>query len=255
MSIADELSIQLYSLRDYKDLDAQLDALAEIGFRRVEAVGGHLSDAKATRAKLDARGLSAPTGHVGMDDLRSRADWVLEQARIVGIEQLFMPAVAAEDRVQPPDRWKAVGEELGKLAQTFAAAGIPLGYHNHHWELEPFDDGRTPLEILFDASRGSGLRWQADIAWLVRGGADPVVWLERYKDRLVSAHVKDIAPAGQNVDEDGWADIGKGTLDWPKLWREAKSRGAKWMVLEHDKPKDAVGFARSSRDYLIRTIG
>ena len=93
MNIAEELSIQLYSLRDYGDLDRQLDALAELGFRRVETVGGHLTDARATRAKLDARGIRAPTGHIGMADLRTRLGWVVDQAKIVGIEQLFMPAV------------------------------------------------------------------------------------------------------------------------------------------------------------------
>ena len=29
-------------------------------------------------------------------------------------------------------------------------------------------------------------------------------------------------------------------LDWPTLWREGLARGARWMVLEHDKPKDPV---------------
>jgi len=75
--------------------------------------------------------------------------------------------------------------------------------------------------------------------------------LERYRDRLVSAHVKDIAPSGGNLDEDGWADVGQGTLDWPRLWREALARGARWMVLEHDKPSDAVRFARVSRTFLL----
>ena len=98
MNVADDLSIQLYTLRDYGDLDRQLDALAELGFRQVETVGGHLADAAGTRAKLDARGLTAPTGHVGMADLRTRLDWVADQARTVGIEQLFMPAVPLEER-------------------------------------------------------------------------------------------------------------------------------------------------------------
>ena len=51
MNIAEDLSIQLYSLREYGDLDRQLDALAELGFRKVETVGGHLADAAATRAQ------------------------------------------------------------------------------------------------------------------------------------------------------------------------------------------------------------
>lgn len=250
MSIADVLSIQLYSLRNYADLDRQLDALAETGFRYVETIGSHLADARGTRAKLDARGLAAPTGHVGMADLRTRLDWVADQARTVGIEELFMPAVPPEERDQPADRWRKVGEDLAEMAERLAGHGIRLGYHNHHWEMKPYEDGRRPLEILFEAAQGSKLTWEADVAWLVRGGVDPVEWLERYRDRLTAVHVKDIAPEGQNVDEDGWADVGRGVLDWRTLWQEARSRGAHWMVLEHDKPKDAVAFARNSYAFL-----
>jgi len=254
MSIADTLSIQLYSLRNYADLDRQLDALAEIGFRRVETVGSHLADAEGTRAKLDARGIRAETGHVGLADLRDRLDWVADQARTIGITQLFMPAVPPGERDQPADRWRAVGEELARMADAMARHGIALGYHNHHWELKALPDGKTPLEHLFESSAGSQLNWQADIAWLARGGVDPVVWLDRYRDRLVSAHVKDIAPPGENEDQDGWSDVGAGTLDWPRLWREAEARGARWMVLEHDNPKDPVAFAQRSREYLIGAI-
>ncbi len=34
MTVAEALSIQLYSLRAYRDLEAQLDALAAVGFGR-----------------------------------------------------------------------------------------------------------------------------------------------------------------------------------------------------------------------------
>lgn len=254
MSVADTLSIQLYSLRNDGDLDRILDIVAGHGFRRVETIGGHLVDAKATRRALDSRGLSAPTGHVGLPELRERFDWVVEQAKTVGIEDLYMPAVPADERDAPAERWKAVGAELGEMAERMAKAGIRLGYHNHHWELTPFPDGTRPLEHLFDSAAGSGLSWEADIAWLVRGHVDPVPWLERYRPLLTAIHVKDIAPAGQNVDEDGWADVGHGTLDWPRLWREAASRGARHMVLEHDKPKDGGRFAQASRGYLLEAL-
>lgn len=251
MKVADDLSIQLYSLRDYGDLDRQLDTLAASGFRRVELVGGHLADAAGTRARLDARGISAPTGHVGMADLRTRLDWVAEQAGTVGIVELYMPAVPPEERDMSLDGWRAVGGELGRMAERLAGHGLKLGYHNHHWELKAATDGRVPLAELFEEAAGSPLTWEADLAWLARGGADPLDWLGRYRDRLTAIHVKDTAPAGQNLDEDGWCDIGAGTLDWPQLWRESLAAGARWMVLEHDKPKDPPGFARRSRDYLL----
>ncbi|HKJ63392.1 MAG TPA: sugar phosphate isomerase/epimerase [Hyphomicrobiales bacterium] len=254
MNVADELSIQLYSMREYGDLDKQLTALGEIGFKRVELVGSHLQNAKDVRAKLDAHGMTAPTGHVTMADLRDRLDWAVDQANIIGIVELYMPAVPQDERDAPADAWRKVGEELGGMAEEVEARGLKLGYHNHHWELKPFADGTTPLQHFFEGAEGSPLTFEADLAWLVRGNADPVEWMEKEKARLTAVHVKDIAPEGQNLDEDGWADIGAGIMDWPSLWRKSLELGAKWMILEHDKPKDPVAFARNSRAFLLEQL-
>ena len=250
MSIADPISIQLYTMRSLNDLDRILDAVAAAGYHRVETVGSQLDDAANTKAKLDARGLKASSSHVGLAALRERPDAVVEAAWTLECDQLFMPAVPSEQRGMGADGWRAVGKELGEMSERLRGQGIELGYHNHDWELAPKEGGKTALELLFEAAGGSPLTWQVDVAWLVRGGADPKAWLNRYRSRLTSAHVKDIAPAGQNQDEDGWADVGAGVLDWRDLWRACRDAGARWMVVEHDKPKDPARTARASLAFL-----
>lgn len=242
----DVISIQLYTLRSLGDLGRVLDTVAEAGFRHVEAVGSHLDDAAKVRAELDARGLNVSSSHVSLAALRERPDAVAEACRTLGFTQLFMPAVPPEQRDMAADGWQALGRELGGMAERFRAQGIRLGYHNHHWELTPKEGGKNALELLFEAAGDAPLAWQADVAWLVRGGADPKQWLERYRDRVASAHVKDIAPAGRNEDQDGWADVGAGVLDWGDLWRACRAAGAEWMVVEHDKPADPAETARVS---------
>ena len=250
MAVTDVLAIQLYTLRSLEDLDRLLDAAAEAGFRHVETVGAQLDDAANVKAKLDARGLSAPSSHVGLATLRERPEALVDACRTLGIEQLFMPAVPLEQRAMAADGWRALGRELGDMAERLRQHRIELGYHNHHWELAAKEGGRTALELLFEAAGGSPLTWQVDVAWLVRGGADPKVWLGRYRGRVTSAHVKDLAPSGQNQDQDGWADVGAGVLDWRDLWRACRDAGARWMVVEHDKPGDPARTARASFAFL-----
>ena len=254
MNIAEDLSIQLYSLRDYGDLDSQLSALAEIGFKRVEIMGSHIDQARDVRARLDAHGLSAPTGHVSMDALRSRLDWVAEQAQIIGIQELYMPALPDAERTGSADEWERVGAQLGWMAEKLKAQGLALGYHNHDWDVRPLAGGAIPLERLFAGAGGSPLTFEADLAWLVRGGADPVAWMRSQQKRLTAVHVKDLARESADPAEEGWSDVGAGTMDWPGLWPEAVRLGAKWMVLEHDKPRDPIGFARASRAYLLQHV-
>jgi sugar phosphate isomerase/epimerase len=250
MTIEDVLSIQLYTLRELGSIDAVLDAAAAAGYRHVEMIGAHLEDAAAVKARLDARGLQGSSSHVGMNQLRERPDAIIDACSTLGIGDLFMPAVPQGEREMDAAGWRAIGKELGALAERFQKAGLGLGYHNHHWELQAKEGDTTALELLFEGAGDSPLAWQADVAWLVRGGADPEVWLERFRDRLASAHVKDIAPAGENRDQDGWADVGSGVLDWPNLWQVCRTRGAGWMVVEHDKPADPAGSAANSYAFL-----
>jgi len=250
MSVTDFLSIQLYTLRSMEDLDRILDTVAQAGYRYVETVGSHLDDVASVRSKLDARGLMASSSHVGMAALREKPDAIAEACRTLGIADLYMPAVPPEQRDMEADGWRSLGQELGRLAERFQKDGIRFGYHNHHWELKPKDGGKTALELIFEEAEGSPLAWQVDVAWLVRGNADPKEWIRRYSSRITAAHVKDIAPAGQNEDQDGWADVGSGVLDWRNLWRSCREAGVKWMVVEHDKPADPARTVRASFDFL-----
>jgi sugar phosphate isomerase/epimerase len=252
MSNPDPISIQLYSLRSLGDPERILDIVAEAGYRNVETLGSHLDDAKATRARLDARGLKASSGHTSIAALRERPDAIIEACKTVGFSLLLMPSVPPEQRDSDAAYWRALGKELGGMAERFQRQGIQLGYHNHNWELKQKEAGKDALTILFEAAGGSPLAWEADVAWLVRGGADPKALMTRYRDRLVAAHVKDIAPAGQNLDQDGWADVGSGVLDWKDLWQSCRANGAKWMVVEHDKPADPARTARACYAYLSR---
>ena len=110
-------------------------------------------------------------------------------------------------------------------------------------------------QVLCDAVRLEGgppvLFPPSDAAFY---GADPLAWMKREAGRIVSLHAKDLAPAGEKLDEDGWADVGTGSLDWPTLARAGRDAGARWLVAEHDKPNDPARFARNSQAFLS-TLG
>ncbi len=100
------------------------------------------------------------------------------------------------------------------------------------------------MEVIFLG--GPELTWEADVAWIIRGGADPLEWIERHGSRISAVHVKDIAPEGECADEDGWADLGHGTVDWQGICRALKSTPVRLFIMEHDKPSDDHRFARRS---------
>jgi sugar phosphate isomerase/epimerase len=244
------LSIQLYSLRNDGTLPEQLDIAHEAGFRAVETIGGMLPDARGLRDALDARGMTAPSGHVSMPDMRDRFDFAVDAAKTLGIETLVVPAFHPPLRPTDADGWRAIGAELGEMAQRLKSHGLRFGFHNHHWEVETLPDGSLPLDLLLDAGAPGGLLWEADLAWLVRGHDDPAARLARHKDRLFAVHVKDIAPEGEKQDEDGWADPGDGVLPWEDWWRVVG--GVPLLIAEHDKPASGARFARRAYETMSR---
>ncbi len=247
MTNTDTLSIQLYSLRNYGDLEQALDLVASVGFKLVEPVMSHYDTADATRAALDERILKAPSGHFSLEAVSERTDWTIEVAQSIGLQQIIVPAVPPAMRTDKTAGWQHIADTMANAAARLNDAGLTLAYHNHDWDFRTLDDGRTPMDILLTAPN---VHWQADIAWIARAGVDVHAWLGKYEDRLISCHIKDIAPAGEKLDEDGWTDVGSGTMQWEQLWRRCCATPAKWMVVEHDNPKHFEQFVERSFTFL-----
>jgi sugar phosphate isomerase/epimerase len=136
------------------------------------------------------------------------------------------------------------------MAERSARQGVNLGYHNHDWKLKPAVGNVDRLSLIFNAAGSAPLSWEADVAWLARGGADPIAVMRRHAGRINAVHVKDLAPAGTNLEEDGWADVGSGTLDWKSLWPVCRKAGARWMVVEHDNPAEPARSVRNSLSFI-----
>jgi len=252
LNTLDVLSFQLYSLRNFHALPEQLALLAGIGFTRVETTRRNYLDPVATRALLERHAMSAPTGHFMLDDLQTRLDWAIDVARTIGIRQIIVPGPFDGDASFDSAMWRAKGRELGHLASRLSDTGLQLAFHNHDGEFRLLPDGHAGLEHLFAGAGSAPLHWQADLGWMARAGVDLERWLARYAGRVVSCHVKDLAPPGSAREEDGWADVGHGVLDWRALWSAARGAGAQWMIVEHDEPRRFEEFPRRSFEYLRR---
>jgi sugar phosphate isomerase/epimerase len=242
MTPIEGLSFQLYSARTFEPLEAQFELLAGLGYKKVEAFGGLLNDPQRLKSQLDLHGLSMPSSHVGLDRLRADPVAAVRLCRGLGVQTIYAPAPPLGERAGGEAEWAALGRELDRIGKIVTAEGLKFGWHNHNWEYARAADGRRYIDLLLE--QAPDLLWQADLAWVVRGGADPVAELRRYAGRIESVHVKDIAPTGSCVDEDGWADPGHGVLDWSTLVPVLKQIGIILFVAEHDKPNDVARFAR-----------
>ena len=241
-----DVSFQLYSARNATPWDGIVTMLAANGYTQVEGFGGVYEDPVWFRDQLDAAGLAMPSGHFfPLAHFEADLDQTLATAKALGMERLFCPA-PEDDLRNGGDMgdWIAFARRLETAANRVKDAGLRFGWHNHHWEFMALADGTKPMTLILE--HAPSIEWEADIAWIVRGGADPLDWITLHGERITTAHVKDIAPEGECADEDGWADVGHGTMDWPTITDALRRADVDLFVMEHDKPSDATRFAERS---------
>ncbi|PRX11653.1 UNVERIFIED_ORG: sugar phosphate isomerase/epimerase [Martelella mediterranea] len=236
-----KLGFQLYGAREYQPFSGIFKKLAAAGYGEVEGYGVLYDDLDTAglerlAADLDALGLSMPTGHFSIGMLENEPGRVLEIATRLNMDSVFCPYLPPEQRPDTTADWKAFGARLETIGTPFRDAGLIFGWHNHNFEFELLPDGTAPLRHILE--NGPTLAWEADLAWLIRAGADPYFWIELFKERITAVHVKDLAEEGENEDEDGWADVGHGTVDWKGLMKLLKSMPVRHYVVEHDNPND-----------------
>ena len=237
-------SYQLYSSRNFPPLSDTLAMVAGAGYTAVEGYGGLYEQAAELAAQLKANHLTMPTGHFSLNMLEHEVSHALTVATTLGMEKIYCPHIMPDERPTDAAGWHAFGARLDRIGAPYREAGFGFGWHNHDFEFKALPDGTIPMDAML--AGGAGLEWEMDVAWVIRGGADPLAWIAKYTGRITAAHVKDIAASGENAAEDGWADVGHGTVDWAGLMTALRAAGVTHFVMEHDNPADHHRFATRS---------
>jgi inosose dehydratase len=156
--------------------------------------------------------------------------------------------------------YKRLGSLLTEIGKRSADLGVPLGYHNHMGSM-----GEHPEEVdkIMDASDPRYAKLELDIAHYFQGGGDPVKAIERYKDRLLFLHIKDVEslPATDSGKKAyRFVELGRGKVDVPATFDALKRVGFHgWAVVELDgnpeKEKAPKEAAMVNKKYLEEKIG
>lgn len=238
-------SFQLYSARNFQPWENVLKTLAALGYNQVEGFGAVYESPQAFRAELDRNGLAMPSGHFGIDQLEKDFGAAAGIAETLGMQLIACPYLEADLRPTDAEGWRGFGHRLRRIGEQANKAGFDFAWHNHDFEFVPLADGSIPQRLILEAAPEIG--WEMDIAWVIRGGGHPLAWIEEFGPRISAVHVKDIAPQGEATNEDGWSDVGQGTVDWKGLVADLRQRTpAKFFIMEHDNPTDFERFARRS---------
>ena len=265
------IGLQLYTVRAAMETDFEgtIAKVAATGYKEVEfadilnpKAGYYGRSPKDVRAILDKNGLVAPSAHAGYNVVEKKWSEALEAAKIIGHSYIICPWIDEKQRAQDGG-WKRAADLFNKAGEESQKAGIQLGYHNHSFEFRPAETlgGKLPYDFLLAETDPKLVAMEMDLCWISVAGKDPLAYFEKYPGRFPLVHVKDYVndPKSTSTYEGATgavkfqghlADVGRGTIDWKRIFEQSGKAGIKHYFVENDYPKSAFDDIRISYNYL-----
>jgi sugar phosphate isomerase/epimerase len=243
-SLGAPVGLQLYSLRADlpKDLPGTLARVRELGIVEVEGAGLWGQTAEAVRAALDKAGLRCQAAHIGFERLRDDMAGGFKEAKTLGATRIACAWIPHEkDKFTRDDVMKAV-DVFNRVGKAAEADGLRFSYHCHGYEFVPSPDG-TLFDTLAKNTDAKTVTFEVDVFWAKAGGADPAALIAAHPGRVPMLHVKDMAkglsypPGTSGAPDVSNVPIGTGQIDWPAVFRAAKTAKTELYYLEDESPK------------------
>ena len=210
------LGLASYTFRAF-DLDKTLAQAKRAGLKNICLKSMHLplnskpEELAAIAAKVAEVGLTLYGGGVIDMSKQAQVTQAFEYAKAAGLRILVIAPEAAL---------------LPSIEQQVKKHDISVAIHNHGPTDRRFPTPQSAYEKITSLDRRVGLC--IDIGHTVRAGVDLVDAMNKYHDRLLEMHVKDVTEAtakGQCV------QLGRGVIDIPGMIRAAQRRLPGHVVL------------------------
>jgi len=243
-----KVGLQLYTVRDLlkADFEGTLKRVAGIGYQEVELTDFFGHAPADVKKMLDGLGLTGVSMHFDYAKLPAGLDQMIADAHTVGLSYITFAWI--DEKLRPDiDGWKRVAESLNTAGEKVHAAGLQLAYHNHSYEFKPLQ-GQLPYDVLLANTDPKLLQGEMDLFWITDGGQDPLAYFAKYPGRFSQVHVKDMGP-GPGPDHT-MVDVGKGVIDWKKIFAHSEQAGIKHYYVEHDNPPHPLADIQTSYEYL-----
>lgn len=233
------IGCQTYPVREAigKDFDATLRELAAIGYRGIEMCSppgyaksgyGALLNVKPRelRQRIRAAGLVCDSCHYQVREFsKEKLDETIAYAKELGLKQMVLSTFSLRNASLAD--WARAAQDLNRAAAEIHKAGMQTAFHNHNVEFAEVD-GVLIYDQLMKELDAKLVKMQFQV-WVVSMGVDPVALLEKHPGRIASLHLQDFSPQTK-----GMVAIGKGAVDWKRLFAAARKAGVRNYYVEMD---------------------
>lgn len=250
-----KIALQVYSVRDFaeKDLKGTLAKIKEMGYDGVQFAGLYNNDPMQVKAWCEELGLAPMSAHVSVPFLRDTPE-KLEIYAAMGCQYI---ALASPDYDMMPwtDRAEELYDLLRRSGERCNELGMKFSYHNHDLDMRPMN-GTTALDLIYDNVDPRLLQTELDVCWVYTAGHDPVLYINKYRDRADIIHLKDsngryrehyynwhggdYAQIKKTLGEFAFRPVGHGMLSFPAILQAIEKTDIEWLIVEQDAPNDGM---------------
>ncbi|MEG2429458.1 MAG: sugar phosphate isomerase/epimerase [Oscillospiraceae bacterium] len=238
-------AIQLYSIKETceNNLNFALKTMSELGYEAVEFASFFNYTADQINEMLKRYNLKVAGAHIDEKQIFEDIDATISYQKAIGNKRIICPwsdLNSKEDVINFVEKIKAV-------APKYNENGLKLYYHNHSHEFK-MDNGQYLLDMLYELTTPDELWFELDLYWVFRGGANPIYYLKKYKNRMDIFHAKD------GTSSKG-TPVGDGVLPYDEILNKARKYEMKYVVAECESAttQDSELYdAKISANYLIK---
>lgn len=242
-----KIGLQLYTVRKNLETDFEetLRKVSELGIDEVEFAGYFGQKPEMIKTWLKRFKLASPSAHIDTETLRKNLPKAIENAKIIGHKYLVLGYLPEQER-KSLDDYKKLVELINKAGEECKKADLQFAYHNHDFEFKT-TDGKIPYDLILAETDAEKVKMELDLYWITKAGFDPLSYFEKYPQRFPLVHVKDI----DKTSEKSFTEVGRGTIDFKKIFVKSKLAGIKHYFVEQDKtPAEPLESVKFSLKYL-----
>jgi sugar phosphate isomerase/epimerase len=233
------IGLQLYTVRGEleKDVPGTLKKVGAIGYKEVEIYDLYGMSPAQFGKLLKDNGLTAVSGHYLLNVEKTQWEKKVAEARELGLKYMVHAILDPEER-KSLDDYKRHVELFNKIAEQTHKAGMQFCYHNHDFEFRKYG-GITAYDYLLKHLDPNLVQFEMDCFWVTHAGQDPVAIFKKHPGRFPLLHIKDLkAGIPPSLEFDArmglFAEVGKGTIDWKRIFAAAPQGGMKHFFVEQD---------------------
>ena len=232
-----------------EDWEGTLRKVAQIGYTQLE-FGNHYGENAASFKKfLKEVGLKPVAGGSSLAQMKKDEvlNKMIEEALFFEKNYIvcYWPWMDSGNDKKLDD-FKKAAEDLNKLGEQCNKKGIRLAMHNHDKEFVPVEGYQWGYEVLLKETDPDKVVMLLDLYWVTKGGGDPVQLLKDYPTRFELFHVKDMDKTSEKL----YTCPGYGSIDFKKIFAQAKKTSIKHYIVEIDKTEEPITCVQGSFTFL-----